>query len=733
MGGEISPSAPDWPVSAMPRTAVESDEPSCEFSVPCDNTVGEVEVNMPDGPRAKLEYYGFERDAAPTTHDIEVLIEYIPPSTGMRLVGGKVKGMPAVSKLPRLPYILRKIYELIQGKKDAGKSILISTDEEIRERLPILFPYLQEYSREPIHNDNELGVEYQYGYMALELLCGEPSNVAYLVDPNLDHFGGISPADQIVDSLRIVEDEDMVQYAVRAGAIFAKHPHGGKALSDAPTSVPVICQILDRGREADLDDDESEELLIPRLQLIERTAVNRTVYANTGIILPLLDLWEDYDENIYSEALLRHDFRVIRRVICDQFVEPVLKVQAIPRLIALLNDKSKSNMLLGDVAFVVGSLGVVPEVKTMIGEARGIEALINLLTRSYKDPPPNSVPTNTCLALGNLVMQHEGNNKKFEKLKGPQLNITVMQVKAAENDHEVVNGCSVLLCNACYQNDNMKGCYGTKKAPKCIVDAMSLYSGSDSKMEIRCLESLLKAAANLSLYEANVREFLAAGIHDSYGHLLGVSSNLPNGTVDTLLRTLSNLVMEFDPAYMDKFSNLVVPLVELIKQGGRDDVTMITLTFEVLSNLCRLEKNAIAFSNASGIEAVMQLLKNADDDYMITNGLRCLMRCSTMPDSTAIMCEEGLFELMVQMFDLQVSIDGEDSSVELCVACLRCCRHSITDESEACDFVESGGINSILALASVYSDASLLVMETWRVVLTVMDNFEPPWSSGGSR
>lgn len=76
--------------------------------------------------------------------------------------------------------------------------------------------------------------------------------------------------------------------------------------------------------------------------------------------------------------------------------------------VILLQDVNADIALLPDVLFLLGSLAVVPEIKTKIGELEGVTACHDLLNRSLPNPQATAVVTNTCLAFANICIGKGG-------------------------------------------------------------------------------------------------------------------------------------------------------------------------------------------------------------------------------------------------------------------------------------------------------------------------------------
>eukprot|EP00923_Selenidium_pygospionis_P019890 GHVN01034600.1.p1 GENE.GHVN01034600.1~~GHVN01034600.1.p1 ORF type:complete len:2578 (+),score=454.78 GHVN01034600.1:733-7734(+) len=621
--------------------------------------------------------------------------------------------------VPHVP-TLKEIYEAFARKKEAGEKLVANDSAVIQGQIDFAIDHMDEYNKEALTMENPLGIEFTYGCMALQILCETKENVDYLVARKLSKL--------LVSAIKNQKDEHVIQYAVQCAVEYTKTPVGATSVAKVPKAPNILTDCVVNGRKMKIRNDEKEELLCPRLQLIERVAVSRNVFNQTKCMDVLLTLWEDTDKSVFSTTLLRHVFRDIRRVVSDVFVETLLKANVLKRLIVIIEDKNVDAALLPDVLFLLGSLAVVPEIKTKIGEIGGIQALIKLLERVHLDSTVSAVVTNCCLALANITISHDKNIQIFTKLKGADLNVTTLKARAA--DYDVANAASVLLCNLCYKREDMKKLFGKNGAAAALVYAIQQYDGTAEKASLRFLGSLFKAVANLSLYTPNVKEFLEAEIEKSYDHILTNSESLPNNALETALRTLSNLVMENDKAYMKQFGVLTLPILGMIQQGGRDEVIMLTLSFEVLGCLCRLPDNAQAFGKGGGIETTLKIMKSQNDAHLMAMGTYCLGIQSTIPESVPIMIEHGMFDLLIGIFESQITPEGCEAA-DLCVSCLRCTRRCIQTTETALAFIAAGGVPSILALIQYSVEMPMVELESYRVLLTLIDRNPPPLGPNG--
>lgn len=141
----------------------------------------------------------------------------------------------------------------------------------------------------------------------------------------------------------------------------------------------------------------------------------------------------------------------------------------------------------------------------------------------------------------------------------------------------------------------------------------------------------MKAIANLALCPPNVDVFIDQDIGSTFEHLCRKCDQLPDSVVDVCLRTLSNLVMEFNEYSMEIFSTCLIPILEILKQKNRKDPIMLMLSFDILGALCRTEENARMFDELRGYAIVIEHLRtSAFEENMNNFGLKLLIRQARM-------------------------------------------------------------------------------------------------------
>lgn len=60
--------------------------------------------------------------------------------------------------------------------------------------------------------------------------------------------------------------------------------------------------------------------------MIEKIAINRTIFTDPEVVYALLKCWDYYDNKVFSSLALRHVFRAMRRVVCDGHTDTIIEV-----------------------------------------------------------------------------------------------------------------------------------------------------------------------------------------------------------------------------------------------------------------------------------------------------------------------------------------------------------------------------------------------------------------------
>ncbi|CDJ64851.1 LOW QUALITY PROTEIN: hypothetical protein, conserved [Eimeria necatrix] len=603
----------------------------------------------------------------------------------------------------------KDVYDLLNNRVASSLSIAIPEVAVLQEELEFVFSRLQMYNAEKLDWRTPIGADHQYGNMALEIFASSPANYKALQQQEFVKME--------LSILKSVKDEEIVLYAVKALASGCKNPACAQDSARTAGCPTIVTEAVSRVNKAsDMANERKEEHLCARLLLVERTAVNRNLYNKTNAVSELIRCWNDFDKGMYSTTLLRHVFRAMRRIVSDAHVDELLKANVLQRLIAIIADLNADLALLPDVLFLLGSLAVVPEIKSKIGELNGVTACFELLQRSLPNPQATAVVTNTCLAFANICIGHKKNTELFHKLGGPDLTVRVLNERCTEYD--VCNAASVLLCNLLYKNEAMKQHLGTNGAPAALVKGLSNYDGSTERSAIRCLESLFKAISNLSLYTPNIQPFLDAGIENAYSAWLSnLTEEFPDAQLETGCRTLANLVMENDPNNMRKFGVCLLPCMQVASQG-RQDTKALMLLLDIEASLCRLNDNAVAFADNGGIETTIRIIHQFDYDVgLLTLGIHLLSIQSTLMPSIQRMVEADVFSILVGC----VEVDAEGNEVtDLVVGGLRCTRRIIRSQELAFEYCNAGGIATVANVICKSINQPMVMLEACRVLLCLL-------------
>ncbi|EUD68706.1 hypothetical protein C922_01106 [Plasmodium inui San Antonio 1] len=604
----------------------------------------------------------------------------------------------------------KDVYDLLTDYKVKSMEINVLQDTSLQDDMNYVLERLKVYNKDDLLPTTEAGTDNAYGFMAMEIFCESNDNVQELVKKGF-HTSAFH-------SLIKQRNENVKHYSCRALCAFTKDKTGLQhVIKEIKDYANVISKSVgDLCMEKTLEKDDKEDFLINRVLLIDRTAHNRNVYDKTNAVSHLIEVWNQYDNGDYSVSLLRHVFRAMRKIVSDAHVDMLLKADVLVRLTAIINNVETEKVIYPDVLFLIGSLSVVKEIKTQIGEINGIEACVNLLLRSINVEKMEPTITNCCLALANMCIDHKANSNIFCSLQGPDLNVRIL--REYRSNFDVTNGASVLLCNILFRNEDMKITYGTNGAPAELVQCLKSYDGSDNKNAVRCIESLFKAISNLSLYTANVRYFLDAQIEISYESWLNkLNESFPDAELETGLRTLSNLVMENEERNMKNFGVTLIPVLNVLRQN-RENTKVIFFLLDILCSLCRYHENAQIFSSNGGIEAIINAIQLYDYDLnLLTLAIHLLSNQCKIKSSLPLLVKSDTFTILITCIEAETE---EHDMTELVVSSLRCIRRLIQSEELAYEFCNCGGVPSIANLICKSVKKSIVMLEALRVFLCIL-------------
>ncbi|CRH00742.1 conserved Plasmodium protein, unknown function [Plasmodium relictum] len=603
----------------------------------------------------------------------------------------------------------KDVYDILSQYTTSGTPINILQDPSLEKEMDFVLDRLKIYNKDDLKPTTEAGIDHSYGNMAIELFCEDGENISELAKKGFH----TSAFHVIVKQ----SSENVKHYSCRAMCAFTKNPKGLEIVKEIKDYPNIISKsVNDLNMDKTLDKENKEEFLKSRVLLIDRTAYNRNVYDKTNAVHNLIEIWNDYDKGNYTVLLLRHVFRSMRKIVSDAHVQTLLKAGVLARLISIINNPQTDKIIFPDVLFLIGSLSVVKEIKTKIGELKGIEACVNLLLRSLNVEKMEPTITNCCLALANMCIDHKANSSIFCNLKGPDLNVRIL--REYRSNFDVTNGASVLLCNILFKNEEMKKHYGKNGSPAELVQCLKSYDGSDDKNAVRCIESLFKAISNLSLYTANIQYFLDAKIEVSYESWLNkLNESFPDAQLETGLRTLSNLVMENEQRNMKNFGVTLIPVLNVLKQN-REDTKVIFLLLDILCSLCRLNENAKMFADNGGIETTINVIQLYDYDInLLALAIHLLSNQCKIESSLPLLVKANAFGILISCMEADT---GEFEMTELVVASLRCVRRLIQSEELAYEFCNSGGVPSVANVICKSINQSIVMLEVLRVLLCVL-------------
>ncbi|KAH7649306.1 putative Armadillo/beta-catenin-like repeat protein [Cryptosporidium bovis] len=600
---------------------------------------------------------------------------------------------------------LKVVYEMFKRRESEGLSLSCTESTLIMEKMEYLSQTMSQYvameSMEgPIEND------FKYGCMAVQLISNIQENVDYLVDNtwpktmllNLSNHN-IETKNSIISALIDISksEKSAIQCATTSGA------------------AQIMCDLVQEIHSSTtLEGADREEKLVLRLQFVEKITVSRQLFLGSNMLDILLSIWDAIDNKQYNLIVLRNVFRALRRIVSDEFVSILLNANVLKRLISIIKAKTDIGIL-PDVLYLLGSLAIIPSIKTDIGESGGIEFICELLKASIKMPPEQITPTvtNGCLALANLTIQHTNNKMLFIKSKGPEIIKSLFTAYTGYWD--VINSLGVLIVNLGYKKDETKKELGTSGIPAVIVQFLNKYNGEQERVATRAFMSVLKAVANLCLFTPNISIFASTHIESVFDHLLKVSIKLPKETILMELRTLCNIASENESSQLSAFGILIKPLIDLIINAPMDDPDIKRLCFDVLSMLCRSQNNSKEFHANGGTDIVIkQLLKNDYDNGFTISAIHLLSLQTNVQEQMEYMISAGIYRVIIGI------IEGKEGSSDLKIAAFRLLRRCVADPSNALDFIATGGAQSICESIKNSSDQTLVLVEAIRVLLGLL-------------
>lgn len=614
---------------------------------------------------------------------------------------------------------LQEVYDKWEQHKLAGETLEIAESAAVMQQFDFVCEYTAEYAKEPLTGlETELGAEFAYGCKCFALLHEYPQNTTACLESG--------EAQMLLHAMQRQKVEEIAQKPVETAGTLCAHPEGAAHFTALADVQKITIEMMNRARAMQFaTPDEGDAVMIPRIDLMKHCAVDRDYYNGTECMATLIAIWDDCDRKRFSAATLRAVFQAMRKIVNASWTD-VMRQYKVPKRLIQEVETSTDPALLKDVLYLIGALASVPEMKTLVGELRGVEACLELADRCIQGTfgvEGSPVITNACLALARLTIGHSPNTARFIAARGVEINVKAVNESAREGlDYDVGNGASVLMCNTCYRRDDLKEAFGKQGGPKAISEAIRKYDGSDSRSAFRCLMSMLMAIGNLALYVPNVNAFLEQEVEKTFAHLYANAEFLPDELLEVSLRTMSNLVLENTDEYMTKFGAVLRPLVEMLQRSHHESVKMLALAFEVLGSLSRLTLNADAFVDAGGIDTAIRIVNTHQDPRLCLMVVHAFSVLAAHKDKVPLLIEAGLFTLLTNLFNGQVIEEVGDAAI----TGLRCVRRMMTETQYALEFIKTGGAEAVVNLIMSSPAGSLVQYEACMMLIALLTMCPPP-------
>lgn len=624
----------------------------------------------------------------------------------------------------------KMIYEEL-GKLDTDKLDPSFQTDNITALLNLMTKY---NSNEMETADQGDGADFTYGCLAFEMIGSTESRCQGILATDFPAL--------LIDALSKQRDFKLLNTIVTSCCHLCQHRSVAAKVIQAPTKAggegggsQIIASYFGKLEGSNVPSELKEDYLINALLLIAQTAINRKIYTKTSIVVTSIKIWNDYDKKIYSKIrLMRQLFRTIRNVVNETHLEALIKEDIIKR-IKLLVDTCKDLYLLPDAFFLIGSMAAVPTIKSQMGESGLLESLVKA-QKDYidGDTQSNALLTNCCLALANMCIDYKPNCDIFQKFGGPDLNVKI--INKFSKVPEIVNGASILLCNALYKNDGLKALYGHNGGPAALIKCLSQFSGICEKPTLRCVEILLKSISNLSLNANNLEYFLKCEAEKAFERWMTGLNNMDKSGFDSTaedqlfhvgFQTLSNLLAENTKESMEKFSILIIPSINILK-SARLSAKSIILLFDILSSLSRLPANCAKFGQ-DGIPLIVSTLRRFDYDVeLLSLGIHLLSLQSYTPEGTLLLLKSNVFDILIGT--LQVDPDDSDC-LGLIISSLRCIRRIISSSEIAYFFCGVGGVAPLVDVFKKAVNHHMLMVEAGRLLLGLLSFTDKGDTKGG--
>eukprot|EP00917_Polyrhabdina_sp_WS-2016_P018089 GHVP01039040.1.p1 GENE.GHVP01039040.1~~GHVP01039040.1.p1 ORF type:complete len:2570 (-),score=521.82 GHVP01039040.1:59-7732(-) len=608
---------------------------------------------------------------------------------------------------------------------EANIPLEIDSNPIVSQLVDFVFDYTEEYLSHSQDPKSELGKEVVAGLACIEMLAEVPANGAALVDKQAEM--------PLLKGMNKQKSDFILTCVVRACRKLCELPEPAQVVNGIPQSNTIACRplnkLLEKVNSSEISKEEFFDFHYERLRLIEVMALTRETFNYTEAFTLLNQTWQLWESGNSNYRVLAANFKAMRKIINNTYGPEVLEEKFPERLLEIIKTKKPDPEILEiipDVLFVLGNIGVMPQIKDQMEHLKGIEQILDLIVRCRAMKVDTSkIKTNACLSLSTLCMLHTTNTGTFCAKKGMELNISLLaeSVTVKNKEWDVANGASILVCNISYKRDDLKQKYGQMKAPAAVMATISFWEGQDDNIQIRCLNSMFKAIANLALYSPNVQAFVDGQLDKVLESFYKKGATLPDFIMDTSFRTVGNLVLTSTPVVSQKIGKCIPTVLEILKTGKRNPAVLAT-ALEFCSNLCRQPENSTLFVSSGGIPIVLEILTLQQSMELYAPGLKTIGMQSSDPRNVITLLENGVFDFLIALLNDQA--ERHDSSAEITVNSLRCTRkimkHSKKDNLK--EFLTKDGVVALSRTMTRFAEIPVVTLEVVKVLLLVVSSFE---------
>lgn len=505
---------------------------------------------------------------------------------------------------------------------------------------------------------------------------------------------------------------------------------GGHALA----GIEGIAEKCENNLEIALEDSVTmyrSEHIIPRIRVIERAAIDRSIFPKPSVQKSLLRCWDRYDEGKFDVETLRWTYRAMRRCLHPNHTDLMTKEKVCARLIAELA-KDKNNLVLIDGFFLLGILASFPKLRDIIGIEKGVEESMTILKNHLSDGPAVGVVTNTLSALGNIVLDHRKNDDAFVKLGG--LTTVVWVLNNRTGYWGEINSAAALIANSSYKRDDIKALYGSSGGPEALAYVIHSYDGTASELAYRALIAIFKAIANLALYVPNVKPLIEGGLDEAFYYLLNLGDHLPDRVLSTSLLTLANLTIEYNPSHCKRLAPILEPLMRVSQSESRQDPILISLILETYAALCRLPENIQEFLQIGGVEFLVAQINGwgYSSAEVLKSGTRAVATVANDPESIDILLANDILTLLNSILNGEFYQDDTpvQTQYEVATSTYKALKKIVAGSTAPLEiwpeYLVSGGLETILWFMETLSTSeddtyTPLIQEIFNVVAGLFD------------